>query len=66
MFNSIKDTFYIRQLGNIYNPNHSGSSFAGYVWDSKHIAPCLNTMSGGGRQPMIIERVENGLSERNS
>lgn len=57
----MEETFQIKSLGNILNPNHSGSSFAGYVWDKYYIAPCLNTMQGGYRQPMIIE----GINESN-
>lgn len=49
-----EETIDIKVLGNIYNPNHSGSNFAGYVWDKRHICPCLTAMTGGGRQPMVI------------
>ena len=29
------------------------------VYDPKGLAPCLNTMDGGGRQPHIIMKVKN-------
>lgn len=60
----MENTLQIKSLGNIYNSNHSGSSFGGYVWDKKHVCPCLNAMQGGGRTPMIIERINN-VSKRN-
>lgn len=51
----MENTFQEKWLGNILNPKHTGHSFAGIVWDKYYIAPCLNTMQGGYRQPMIIE-----------
>jgi len=42
------------KIGNVYNPNHTGGSFAGNVYDKKGISPALTAMQGGGRQPHII------------
>lgn len=42
-----------RFLGNINNKDF-GTSYAGAVWDKNLLCPTLNTMQGGGRQPMII------------
>lgn len=41
-----------RKLFNIYG--YKGGNFGGTVYDADHIAPALNTMGGGNRQPMII------------
>ena len=43
------------RLFNIYG--FTGMSYAGNVWDINGLSPCLNTMSGGNRQPLIIEEV---------
>lgn len=42
------------KIGNVYNPKHTGGSFAGNVYDKKGLCPALSTMQGGGRQPHII------------
>ena len=42
------------KLGNIYG--FAGGNFAGNVYSAKGIAPALNTMQGGNRQPLIIEK----------
>ena len=42
------------KLGNIYG--FTGGSFAGIVYSAKGIAPALNSMQGGNRQPLIIEK----------
>ena len=42
------------RLGNIYGEDR-GTGFAGNVWDKNSISPTLTTMSGGGREPHIIE-----------
>lgn len=44
-----------RLLGNLYNV---GTGFAGNVFDKDFIAPTLMNMQGGGRQPMIIEKIK--------
>lgn len=41
------------RLFNIYG--FTGGSFAGNVYDPTGIAPSLNTMGGGNREPIIIE-----------
>ena len=43
-----------RFLGSLYG---KGQSFAGAVWDKDFISPTLTTMQGGGREPMIAEKV---------
>jgi len=43
----------IIRLGNIYEDKHGYNSHAGRVYDSKGIAPCLKTPSGGGAMPII-------------
>ena len=40
------------KLGNIYG--FTGGSFAGIVYSAKGIAPALNSMQGGNRQPLIV------------
>lgn len=47
-------------LGNI-NSLDFGTGYAGAVWDSNYLCPTLNTMQGGGRQPMIIETKKIGI-----
>lgn len=42
-----------KRLGNLYGEN-KGTGFAGNVWDTNTVCPCLTTMGGGNRQPMII------------
>lgn len=41
-----------KRLFNIYGD--FGTGFAGNVWDSDYIAPTLQTMQGGGQQPMVL------------
>ena len=45
-----------RRLFNIYGA--TGGSYAGNVYDKMYLAHALNTMSGGNRQPLIIEIYE--------
>lgn len=42
-----------RRLGNLYG--HTGGNYAGNVYDKNKLAPTLNAMQGGNRQPMIVE-----------
>ncbi|MBR2408948.1 MAG: hypothetical protein IKB07_08330 [Lachnospiraceae bacterium] len=42
-----------KRLGNIFG--FTGGNYAGNVYDQNYIAPTLNTMQGGYKQPMIIE-----------
>lgn len=44
----------VKILGNIYGRG-KGTSFAGNVYDTDGLAPTLNTMGGGNREPLIIE-----------
>lgn len=56
----------VKRLGNIYdNKKYTGKNYAGNVWDSDSLAPTINTMGGGGREPMIIEeaKVLGGLTK---
>lgn len=41
-----------KRLGNLNG--FTGGNFAGNVYDDRCLSPALNTMGGGGRQPMII------------
>lgn len=42
----------VKRIGNIYG--FTGGSYAGAVYDPEGIAPSIDTMSGGNRQPMIV------------
>ena len=42
-----------KKLGNLNG--FSGGNFAGNVYDKEYVAPALNTMGGGNRQPMIVD-----------
>ena len=42
------------KLGNIYG--FTGGNFLGNVYSAKGIAPALQTMQGGNRQPLIVEK----------
>ena len=42
---------------NIYG--FTGMNYAGNVWDQNGLSPALLTMTGGNRQPLIIEEVDN-------
>lgn len=51
------------RLGNIFG--FSGGNYAGNVYDKDFIAPTLNTMQGGCKQPMIIANINpsgNGIN----
>lgn len=45
-----------KRLGNIYG--YTGGNYAGNVYDQNYTAPTLNTMQGGGKQPMVTEMVK--------
>ena len=42
-----------RRLGNIFNA--TGGNHAGMVYDKFALAPTLNAMQGGYREPMFLE-----------
>jgi len=42
-----------KRIGNIFG--FTGGNYAGNVYDQNYIAPTLNVMQGGYRQPMIAE-----------
>lgn len=44
--------YIVKRLGNIYGA--TGGSYAGAVYDDKGLSPCIDSMSGGNRQPMIV------------
>ena len=47
-----------KRIGNIYG--FTGGNYAYNVYDSNNLCPTLNSMQGGGRQPMIAtEQVAN-------
>lgn len=51
------------RLGNIFG--FSGGNYAGNVYDKDFLAPTLNTMQGGCKQPMIIANINpsgNGIN----
>lgn len=48
----------VKQLGNLYNKNFTGGNFGGIVYDTNGICPTLLTPTGGGKQPHVIEEVE--------
>ena len=52
----------VKKLGNIYG--FTGGSYAGAVYDDSGLSPSIDTMSGGNRQPMIIEDFYKNRSER--
>ena len=45
------------RLFNIYGEDR-GTGFAGNVWDTEGLAPTINTMGGGNREPLIMESYE--------
>lgn len=42
----------VKRIGNIYGA--TGGSYAGAVYDANGVCPCIDSMSGGNRQPMIV------------
>lgn len=52
----------IKQVGNISNNNSfDGNGQTGRVCNTDGLAPTLNTMQGGGREPKIVENLGGGL-----
>lgn len=47
----------VNKLGNIYG--FTGGSYAGNVYDIYGLAPALNSMQGGNRQPLVLVKVKN-------
>lgn len=45
-----------RKIGNIFG--FTGGNYAGNVYDQNYLAPTLNTMQGGCKQPLIIQEVK--------
>ena len=42
-----------KKIGNVFGA--TGGNYAGNVYDKSFLAPCLNAMTGGVRQPLIVE-----------
>lgn len=51
------------RLGNIFG--YTGGNYAGNVYDKYFLAPTLNTMQGGCKQPMIIDSTIVAMRGRN-
>lgn len=45
------------RLCNIYDTEEKkrGTGFAGNVWDTDAVSPCLSTMSGGNQEPLVYD-----------
>ena len=63
----------IKQLGNVFPTKKRSNPNQGRVYDVNSLAPSLNCMGGGNRQPMIVEahkikmpKVIGGLGEKKS
>jgi DNA (cytosine-5)-methyltransferase 1 len=46
----------VKQIGNVMPTANRSNPNQGRVYDANGIAPCLNKMEGGGREPMIIDQ----------
>jgi DNA (cytosine-5)-methyltransferase 1 len=44
----------VKQIGNVMPTANRSNPNQGRVYDANGIAPCLNKMEGGGREPMIV------------
>ena len=53
----------VKRIGNLYGEDR-GTGFAGNVWDKDGISPTITTMQGGGREPMIIDTINDEVSEK--
>lgn len=54
----------INRIGNIYG--FTGGSFAGMVYSVDGLAPALNTMGGGRREPLILVYEEDNTDKRDA
>ena len=52
-----------RKIGNIFG--FTGGNYAGNVYDHNYLAPTLNTMQGGCKQPLIIDSTIVAMRGRN-
>ena len=54
------------QLGNCMTKGKRENPNQGRVYDKKGLSPCLTSMTGGNRQPMIIEepKLVGGLGKK--
>lgn len=52
-----------RRIGNIFG--FTGGNYAGNVYDQNYMCPTLNTMQGGYKQPMVIEKQICAIDEQN-
>lgn len=52
----------VRQIGNVSPKRNGGGKWlnpsVNRVYDCRYISPTINTMQGGNRQPMIIEKMK--------
>lgn len=55
----MNDDIKVKKLGNLNG--HTGGSFAYMVYDADGLAPTLNCMEGGGREPMILEEITDSM-----
>lgn len=46
--------YIVKQIGNCMPTSTRDNPNQGRIYDTSGIAPCLNKMSGGGREPMIV------------
>lgn len=63
----MNDDIKVKRLGNLYG--YTGGSYAYMVYNPEGLAPTLNCMGGGGREPMIVEEVgfmDNGTGKHQS
>ena len=47
-----------KQIGNICKTKNRENPNQGRVYDKNHLSPCLNSMGGGNRQPMIVDTLK--------
>lgn len=57
----MNDNISCKRLGNLLG--FTGGSFAYMVYDADGLAPTLNCMGGGGREPMIVEEVKQEVDD---
>ena len=55
----------IKRIGNYLNETYGGN-YAGNVYDRKYVTPNITTMTGGGREPMVIKEWKLELSKQQS
>ena len=48
-----EETFQVKRIGNIFGV--TGGNYAGWIYDTNGIGPTLLRMTGGSREPIIVE-----------